>query len=57
MSTSPEQQESLKLKEQGNAAYKQRDFQQAEQLYIKAHDTYQDPTYLNNLAGTTRLSS
>lgn len=47
----PEQQESLKLKEQGNAAYKQRQFEQAEQLYLQAHGKFQDPTYLNNLAG------
>jgi Flp pilus assembly protein TadD len=50
-SQTPEQVESLKLKEQGNAAYKQRQFEQAEQLYLKAHETFQDPTYLNNLAG------
>ncbi|GAA5909504.1 Hsp90 cochaperone STI1 [Sporobolomyces salmoneus] len=49
-SQSPEQLESIKLKEEGNKAYKQRQFDQAEQLYLKAHETYQDPTYLNNLA-------
>ncbi|GAA5974076.1 hypothetical protein JCM21900_003383 [Sporobolomyces salmonicolor] len=42
--------QSVALKEQGNAAYKLRDFDQAEKLYQQAHEVYQDPTYLNNLA-------
>ncbi|CEQ40840.1 SPOSA6832_02500 [Sporobolomyces salmonicolor] len=42
--------QSVALKEQGNAAYKLRNFDQAEKLYQQAHEVYQDPTYLNNLA-------
>ncbi|GAA6003908.1 Hsp90 cochaperone STI1 [Rhodotorula paludigena] len=39
------------LKQQGNDAYKQRNFDHARELYQKAWDTYpKDITYLNNLA-------
>ncbi|TNY21459.1 stress-induced-phospho protein 1 [Rhodotorula diobovata] len=38
------------LKQQGNDAYKKREFQQARDLYQQAWDTFQDVTYLNNLA-------
>ncbi|BGP44156.1 Hsp90 cochaperone [Rhodotorula kratochvilovae] len=38
------------LKQQGNDAYKKRDFAQARDLYQQAWDTFQDITYLNNLA-------
>ncbi|GAA5977430.1 hypothetical protein JCM11641_000960 [Rhodosporidiobolus odoratus] len=39
------------LKQQGNDAYKQRNFEQAESLYKQAWDAYpKDITYLNNLA-------
>lgn len=48
--------QSVALKEQGNAAYKLRNFDQAEKLYQQAHEVYQDPTYLNNLAGRSASS-
>ncbi|GAA6052554.1 hypothetical protein JCM3770_003240 [Rhodotorula araucariae] len=38
------------LKQQGNDAYKKREFQTARDLYQQAWDTFQDITYLNNLA-------
>ncbi|GAA5940908.1 hypothetical protein JCM3775_006845 [Rhodotorula graminis] len=38
------------LKQQGNDAYKKRDFANAKDLYQQAWDTFQDITYLNNLA-------
>ncbi|KAM0751962.1 stress-induced-phosphoprotein 1 [Meredithblackwellia eburnea MCA 4105] len=39
-----------KLKEQGNAAYKLRNFDEAEKLYEQAWEANKDVVYLNNLA-------
>jgi len=47
----PAQLEAEKYKEEGNAAYRAKNFAQAIALYQKAHDTYpDDATYLSNLA-------
>ncbi|GAA6064682.1 hypothetical protein JCM10212_006178 [Sporobolomyces blumeae] len=51
MSASPENQaKAEELKTQGNAAYKQREFARAIDLYQQAHAIVANPTYLNNLA-------
>lgn len=44
--------EADEIKQQGNAAYKARKFEEAIELYQKAWDTYpKDVTYLLNLSG------
>ena len=42
---------SLKEKELGNTAYRNRSFDEAITHYTKAFELYEDVTYLNNLAG------
>jgi len=47
----PQQLEAEKFKEEGNTAYRAKNFTQAIALYQKAHDTFpDDATYLSNLA-------
>jgi stress-induced-phosphoprotein 1 len=57
MSDSEAQASALKCKEEGNAAYKSRDFAGAIDKYKQAWELHKDITYLNNLAGApmTRL--
>ena len=40
-----------KLKQDGNAAYKSRDFEAAAKLYEQAWEANHDVVYLNNLSG------
>jgi len=47
----PQQLEAEKFKEEGNTAYRAKNFTQAIAMYQKAHDTFpDDATYLSNLA-------
>lgn len=48
--SSPEAQ-ALALKNEGNALYKARSFEQAAEKYSAAYELHKDITYLNNLAG------